>query len=99
MYRTPDGYWHASLNLGVGLDGKRLRRHVQGRTQGEVRTKLDGLKRSRDAGEDLTEPRAPTVGEWTRTWIERRARGSLILLVLASPADGSGGYKLSDSTI
>ena len=45
MYQTPDGKWHASINLGVGLDRKRLRRHGRGRTQGEVRTKLDGLKR------------------------------------------------------
>ena len=29
MYRTSDGTWHASINLGIGLDGKRLRRHVQ----------------------------------------------------------------------
>jgi integrase len=70
MYRTSDGTWHASINLGIGLDGKRRRRHVRGRTQGEVRNKLDNLKRARRSGDDLTEPRAPTVGEWAKTWIE-----------------------------
>jgi integrase len=70
MYRTPDGYWHASINLGTGLDGKRLRRHVQGRTQGEVRRKLDELKKAREAGDDLVAPREPILAEWAKTWIE-----------------------------
>jgi hypothetical protein len=64
MYRSPDGYWHASINLATGLDGKRLRRHVQGRTQGEVRRKLDELKKARDARDDLVAPREPIVAEW-----------------------------------
>src|SRR5881628_2808718 len=70
MYRAADGYWHGSINLGSGPDGRRLRRHVRGRTQGEVKKKLDELKRDRDSGEDLSAVREPTVGEWARTWIE-----------------------------
>jgi hypothetical protein len=59
-----------SINLGTGLDGKRLRRHVQGRTQGEVRRKLDELKKAREAGDDLAAPREPIVAEWVKTWME-----------------------------
>ena len=55
---------------GARLDGKRIRRHVQGRTQGQVRKKLDELKKARDAGEDLAAPREPTVAEWAKTWME-----------------------------
>lgn len=70
LYRTPDGYWHASLNLGSGLDGRRIRRHVQGRTAAEVRRKLDQLKQDRLGGVDLAaELTEPTVGEWAATWL------------------------------
>jgi hypothetical protein len=70
MYRTPDGYWHGSISLGIGLDGKGLRRHVQGRTQGKVRRKLDEFKKAREAGDDLVAPREPIVAEWVKRWIE-----------------------------
>jgi hypothetical protein len=63
MYRTPDGYWHASIN-----SGDRTRR--QARTQGEVRQKLDELKKARQADDDLAAPREPLVAEWVKTWIE-----------------------------
>lgn len=70
LYQTADGYWHASINLGAGLDGKRVRRHVQARTQGEVRRKLDQLKKDRESGVDLAaELQEPTVGEWADTWL------------------------------
>jgi hypothetical protein len=70
MYQTSDGRWHASINLGVGLDGKRIRRHVRGRTQGEVRRKLDQLKRDHEAGVDLAAQLGEsTVGEWAATWL------------------------------
>jgi hypothetical protein len=61
------GYWHAAINLGTGLDGKRLRRHVQGRTQGEVRRQLDELNKAREGGHDLAAPREPMVAEWVKT--------------------------------
>jgi excisionase family DNA binding protein len=79
MYQTPDGRWHASLNLGPRLDGRRRRRHVEGRTQTEVKKKLDRLKSQRDAGVDIAASHLPTVGEWTDTWIaivERTRRPS-----------------------
>jgi hypothetical protein len=47
-----------------------LRRDVQGRTQGEVRRKLDELKKAREAGHDLAAPREPIVAEWMKTWME-----------------------------
>ncbi|MGH9073729.1 MAG: phage integrase SAM-like domain-containing protein [Acidimicrobiales bacterium] len=64
--------WHGSLNFGVGASGKRLRRHVRGKTQGEVRRKLDLLKRDREVGirVGVTATKSPTVGDWTSTWIE-----------------------------
>jgi hypothetical protein len=45
-FQTPDGSWHALINLGTGLDGTRVRRRVRGRTQGEVRRKLDELEKA-----------------------------------------------------
>jgi integrase len=70
MYQTPDGTWHGSVNFGLGPDGKRLRRHVRGKTQGEVKKKLDQLRKRRDVGAGITAMRNPTVGDWTKAWIE-----------------------------
>jgi integrase len=61
IYRTADGCWHGSLSLGRNTDGRRLRRHVQARTQREVSRKLAQLRR-------LSAPDT-TVGGWTRTWL------------------------------
>jgi len=70
IYRTPDGVWHASLNLGLGPDGKRVRRHVRGKTQTEVRRKLDKLRKDVEAGVGITAIRNPTVGDWANNWLE-----------------------------
>jgi integrase len=70
MYQTSDGQWHGSVNFGTGPDGRRLRRHARGKTQGEVKKKLDKLKQHRAAGGGITGVKNPTVGDWTKTWIE-----------------------------
>lgn len=54
---------------GTGPDGKRLRRHVEGRTPSEVGKRLDKLKKDREAGVG-TGTRNPTVVDWTRAWLE-----------------------------
>jgi integrase len=69
MYQSTDGRWNASIELGVGADGKRRRRHVRGRTQSEVRKKLERLESDRRLGVGITETRVPTLGVWAETWI------------------------------
>ena len=70
IYRTADGTWHALLDLGIGPDGKRVRRHVRGRTQTEVRSKLDKLRKDLEAGAGITAIKNPSVGDWANTWLE-----------------------------
>jgi integrase len=70
IYRTPDGSWHTSLDLGIGSDGGRVRRHVRGKTQTEVRRKLDRLRKDLEAGVGITAVKNPSVGDWAQTWLE-----------------------------
>lgn len=64
--RASDGRWVGSLNLGY-IGGKRVRKQVYGRTEREVLTALNDLRRGAEAGRDLTKT-APTVSQWLDQW-------------------------------
>ena len=67
--RRTDGTWESRLTV----NGKR--RSVYGKTQAEVRRKLEGLKSARDNGIDLDAARM-TVSEWLDIWM-RDYRGGI----------------------
>mgnify|MGYP003405350791 CR=1 FL=1 len=64
----PDGCWEARINLGRDPGtGKQRQRSVYGKTQKEVRQKLNEITQKRDEG-TLAEPSKLTVGEWLDAW-------------------------------
>ncbi|MCW2497093.1 MAG: int [Jatrophihabitans sp.] len=65
-----DGRYHASLSFGLKAGGKRDRRHVSGKTRGEVALKLRKLQEKRDAGLVPLAGASPTVAEWLRHWLD-----------------------------
>ena len=46
IHPRQDGRWAGSVHIGW-IDGKRVRKHVVGRTRGEVAEKLDALLRAK----------------------------------------------------
>lgn len=71
--RKNGGGWCGILTIGYDEHGKRKRRTVYGRTQAEVRQKLDELKQQRAVGE-LSSPSRMTVAEYMRNWIDNVAK-------------------------
>lgn len=61
--------WVGQLDLGVGANGKRLRRKVVGRTKSDVAAKLRMLRKEHD-GRPGTAPGAQTVGELAERWLD-----------------------------
>ncbi|MCP4175243.1 MAG: hypothetical protein GY758_31220 [Fuerstiella sp.] len=45
IYKRPDGRWRGRISLGRDKTGKRIQETVYGKTQKEVKDKLDDLKR------------------------------------------------------
>jgi integrase len=70
------GLWCSVLTVGAKADGKPIRRYVYGKTQAEVRQKLEALKRQHSAGIDATSTRR-TLGEWLDTWLEVYAKPAI----------------------
>jgi integrase len=65
-----DGLWRGAIRLGTDATGRPIRRYVRGRTQTEVRTKLDRLLKDRAAQVDMVVGSTPTVAAWLKTWLE-----------------------------
>jgi len=69
--RRPDGTWQGQVSLGYTLEGKRSRPTVYGKTQKEVREKLDALKRQSLHG---SAPDAKlTVGVFLQQWLAEKS--------------------------
>lgn len=64
-----NGKWAAAISLGRGPDGKLKRKTVYGKTQREVREKLQALQAELLAGR-LVNPERMTVGEYLDTWLK-----------------------------
>ena len=70
IYRDPErSRWVGQLDLGIGPDGKRLRRKVVGRTKSDVAAKLRALRKEHD-GRPGSTPGMRTVGELATRWLE-----------------------------
>lgn len=65
----PDGdRWRGAIDLGYGLDGRRVRKKVSGRSRAEVARKLRDLRREVDAGVTAPDERL-TLTEFLDRWI------------------------------
>ena len=60
--------WVASLDLGVGPNGKRLRKRITGPTRKAVADKLRELQRQQDAGVDVRK-KSMTVADLANEWL------------------------------
>jgi integrase len=67
-----NGKWRADVSLGYDANGKRKRKPVYGRTQKEVRQKLDDLKQQLAQGTLSTDKL--TVKEYLERWLSEKAR-------------------------
>lgn len=69
--RRPDGSWQGQISLGYSSEGKRSRPTVYGKTQKEVREKLDDLKRQSIHG-SVADAKL-TVGVFLQQWLEEKS--------------------------
>jgi hypothetical protein len=60
--------WIASVDVGVGPHGERLRKKITGPTRKAVADKLRELRREQDAGVDLRQ-KSMTVADVARAWL------------------------------
>ena len=72
IFLTDRGRWRADVSLGYDAEGKRVRRTLYGRTQKEVRGKLDVLKQQQAAGM-LTDTKL-TVKDFLERWLGEKER-------------------------
>ena len=73
IYQTKDGYWHGRVTIGTRDDGQPDRRHIGGKTRGEVAEKVRALERARDRGAVRKAGERWTVGRWLTYWVENIA--------------------------
>lgn len=70
IQRGADGRWHGFVSMGSDQSGRRVRRHVAGRTRREVADKVSALEQQRAGG--LSPGVPPTVAEWMERWVAGR---------------------------
>ncbi len=73
IYLGKDGRWHGRITMGVRDDGSPDRRHVNAKTEAEVRRKIRELEKDRDAGRARRPGRGMTVEAWLSHWLENIA--------------------------
>jgi integrase len=69
IYRGADGRWHGRVSMGVGHDGRRVRRHVTGQSRNDVVRKVRELERARDTGQ-VSQADRWTVEQWLTYWLD-----------------------------
>lgn len=72
IFQLPNGKWQADVSLGYKPDGKRSRKSLYGRTQKEVRQKLDAIKQQVAQGTFSTAKL--TVAEYLEQWLKEKSR-------------------------
>lgn len=75
IYQRTDGRWCAEVSDGYGLDGKRKRRVVYGRTRAEVAAKLRSMQTDQSAGRLVTSKRQ-TLRTFLEAWLEDSVKQS-----------------------
>lgn len=79
VYLGSDGSWHGRVTVGVRDDGSPDRRHVRGKTQTAVLSKVRVLEKARDEGQTAKPGARFTVAQWLEHWLDNVARPSLRL--------------------
>lgn len=102
--------WIASVDLGFGADGKRLRKKVTGPTRKAVADKLRELQRERDAKVDVRK-KSMTVADLAHEWLEHlennegtKEEGTILRLRPRVknhivPTNRIGGHQLDQLTV
>jgi integrase len=75
IYQRKDGRWAGSVHIGW-IDGKRVRKHVLGRSRGEAADKMEVLLRAHREQRPIPDQRTKT-GTFLRTWLDEVARPGL----------------------
>ncbi|MGW0891774.1 tyrosine-type recombinase/integrase [Saccharopolyspora sp. NPDC002578] len=75
IYLGKDGYWHGRVTMGVGDDGKTIRRHIQRKERNEVVAEIGKLERSRAEGriDQPSRSRFKCVEDLLTYWVEEIA--------------------------
>ncbi|MEV4134404.1 tyrosine-type recombinase/integrase [Dactylosporangium sp. NPDC049742] len=73
IYQGADGYWHGRVTVGIKDDGTPDRRHVRGKTEALVKTKVKRLEKERDNGTLRKAGESWTVAKWLTHWLENIA--------------------------
>jgi integrase len=102
--------WIASVDVGVGPNGERLRKKITGPTRKAVAAKLRELRREQDAGVDVRQ-KSMTVADLARAWLTHleqnegtKEEGTILRLRPRVerhivPADRIGGRQLDQLTV
>lgn len=72
--RTPDGRWWYRVSLGVGPDGKRVRRRVYGATKSEAMDAAARLRRGESVGQSRDR-----LGDYLTRWLDGLIRAPLTI--------------------
>lgn len=75
IQKRPDGNWRATISLGFGPDGKRIRKDIYGKTKAEVQKKLRSAQTASDSGK-LPTPNKTIVSEYLKFWIENISKAA-----------------------
>lgn len=102
VYYGNDGRWHGRVTVGVRDDGRPDRRHVTGRSEAAVRTKIRNLERARNTGNLAKAGETWTVEKWLQHWYENiaspvvryKTQGYYRTAVEKYLVPGIGGHKL-----
>jgi integrase len=65
--KNEKGLWEGRVDLGVGPDGRRIRKRVKAKTKVELTRKMNALHAARDTGTP-TPDQATSTGHWLTTW-------------------------------
>jgi hypothetical protein len=92
IYQDKDGYWHGRVTVGTRDNGRLDRRHVGGKTRGEVLRRVREIEKQRDSGRTKKADRRKwTVETWLNHWLDNIAAGRVRENTLS-------GYKVAINT-
>lgn len=77
FYLGADGDWHGRITLGVRDDGRPDRRHVRGKSEHEVRTKVREIEDAWKGGHLHQPGQRWTVEQWLTHWLDNIAAPSV----------------------
>lgn len=73
IYKQPNGSWRGAVTLGHDEHGKQIRRSYTGKTQSEVKAKLQAALREHHEG-TLVQRTPTTVAEFMQEWLRHKER-------------------------